>query len=92
MEKKALRNLNIYNFIFLMEKNNYIPHEIITFNIRDPLCIHKSAKQLIIEKNDMYKRYIKENKDPKIYDKVKCLQNELNSIMESNKQKHYFFF
>ena len=50
MEKKALRNLNIYNLIFLKEKNNYIPHEIITFNIRDPLCIHKSAKQLIREK------------------------------------------
>ena len=37
----------------------------------------------------MYKKYVNENKDPRIFDKVKCLQNELNSIIESNKQKYY---
>ena len=37
----------------------------------------------------MYKSYVKENKDPKIFDKVKCLQSELNSKIESNKQKYY---
>ena len=25
-----------------------------------------------------------------MFDKVKCLQDELNSIIESNKQKYYF--
>ena len=34
----------------------------------------------------MYKRYVKENKDPKIFDEVQCLQKELNSIIESNKK------
>ena len=37
----------------------------------------------------MYKSYVKENKDPKIFDKVKCLQSELNLKIESNKQKYY---
>ena len=37
----------------------------------------------------MYKSYAKENKDSKIFDKVKCLQNKLNSIIESNKQKYH---
>ena len=36
----------------------------------------------------MYKKYVNENKDPKIFDKVKSLQDELNSIIESNKQKY----
>ena len=36
----------------------------------------------------MYKKYVEENKDPRIFDKVKCLQNELYSIIESNKQKY----
>ena len=36
----------------------------------------------------MYKRYVKESGDPKIPDKVMCLQNKLNSIIES-KQKYY---
>ena len=40
----------------------------------------------------MCKRYVKENKDPKTFESfewVKCLQNQLNSIIESNKQKYY---
>ena len=44
-------------------------------------------KQLILEKNEMYKRYVKENKEPEIFDKVNCLQSKLNAITESNKQK-----
>ena len=36
----------------------------------------------------MYKKYDNENKDTRIFDKVKCLQNELDSII-SNKQKYY---
>ena len=43
----------------------------------------------MLEKNEMYKKYFNEIKDPIIFDKVKCLQNELDSIIESNKQKYY---
>ena len=32
----------------------------------------------------------KKNRDPKIFDKVKCVQNQLNSIIESSKQKYYY--
>ena len=44
--------------------SNYIPHATVTFDDRDPPWINKNAKQLILEKNGMYKRYVKENKDP----------------------------
>ena len=93
--KKTLRNLNTIDMIFLLNKtikniiSNYIPHETVTFDDRDPPWINKNVKQLILEKNEMYKKYVNENKDPRIFDKVKCLQNELNSIIESNKQKYY---
>ena len=46
-------------------------------------------KQFILEKNEIYKKHVNDNKDLRIFDKVKCLQNELNSIIESNKQKYY---
>ena len=69
--------------------SNYIPHKTVTFDDRDPSWINKNAKQLILEKNEMYKKYVNENKDPRTFDKVKCLQNELNSIIESSNQKHY---
>ena len=92
--EKALRNLNI-NDIFLFNNtvkniiSNYIPHETVTFVDWDPPWINKNEKQLISEQNEMYKRYVKEIKTPKAFGKVKCLQNELNSIIESNKQKYY---
>ena len=69
--------------------SNYIPHETVTFDDRDPPWINKNAKQLILEKNELDKKYFNENKDPRIFDKVKCLQNELDSIIESNKQEYY---
>ena len=49
----------VKNIIF-----NYIPHAKVTFDDRDPPWINKNAKQLNLEKNGMYKRYVKENKDP----------------------------
>ena len=58
--KKALKNIISY----------YIHHERVTSDDRDPPWINKKPKQLILEKNEMYKRYVKENKDPKIFDKV----------------------
>ena len=82
--------------IFLFNKtvkniiSNWISHETVTFDDRDPPWIYKNGKQLILEKKEMYKRYVNEDKDPRIFNKVKCLQNELNSIIESNKQKYYF--
>ena len=34
-------------------------------------------------------KYVKENQDPKEFNNIKCLQNELNSIIDNNKQNHY---
>ena len=81
--------------IFLFNKtiknilSNYIPHETVTSDDRDPPWINKNVKLLILEKNEMYKKYLNENKDPRIFDKVKCIQNKLDSIIEINKQKCY---
>ena len=76
---KTLRNLNINNMIFSFNKtikniiSNYIPHETDTFDDRDPPWINKNVKQLILGKNEMYEKYVNENKDPRISGKVKCL-------------------
>ena len=43
-------------------------------------------KQLILEKNEIYKKYVNKNKEPKIFEKAKCLRNDLDSIIESNKK------
>ena len=36
--------------------SHYIPHEIVTFDDRDPPWINKNVKQLILEKNEMHKK------------------------------------
>ena len=70
--------------IFLFNKtlknyvSDFLPHETVAFDNRHPQWINKNTKQLILEKSDMYRRYVKENKDSKIFDKVKCIQIELN--------------
>ena len=95
---KTLRNLipNINNIISLFNKtvkniiSNFIPRETVKFDDRDPPWINKNAKQLILEKKGIYKRCVKANKDSELFVKVECLQNELNSIIEGNKQKYYF--
>ena len=49
--------------------------------------LHRSKK---CETVDLREKYIfKENKDPKIFDRVKYLRSKLNSLIESNKQKYY---
>ena len=44
---------------------------------------------LINEKNDTIQCYLHSNKDPKLFNKVEYLQNELKSLIESHKEKYY---
>ena len=44
--------------------SNYVPHEAVTFDDINPQWINKNGKEVIVEKNEMYKRYFEESKDP----------------------------
>ena len=69
--------------------SNYIPHEIIICDDRDPPWINNRVKELINEKNDTFQCSLHSNKDPKLFSKVEYLQNELKSLIEANKEKYY---
>ena len=56
---------------------------------RDPPWINNRVKEIIYEKNDTFQCYLHGNKDPKLFNKVKYLQNELKSLIEANKEKYY---
>ena len=58
--------------------SNYIPHQTVGFADADWLWTNTNLEQLIPEMNEIYKKYVKENKDPKIFDIVKFLQHQLN--------------
>ena len=92
---KSFRNLCINEMVHLFNKtiknilSNYIPHETITCDDRDPPWINSKIKQLIQEINNTYRIYILSNKNPQIFEKVNYLQNQLKLLTESNKERYY---
>ena len=69
--------------------SNYIPHEIIICDDRDPPLINNRVKELINEKSDTFQCYLDSNKDPKLFNKAEYFQGELKSLIKVNKEKYY---
>ena len=69
--------------VFLFNKtaknifSNFILHETVTCDDRDPHWINNNIKQLIQEKNNTHRSYILNDKNPQIFHKVMYLQNSL---------------
>ena len=59
-----LFNKTVKNIIF-----TYISRETVTFDDRDHPCINTNGKQLVLDKNEIYKKYGKKSNDPRIFDK-----------------------
>ena len=69
--------------------SNYVPHETVTCDDRDPLWINSRIKELIQEINNIFRIHILSYKNPQISEKVKYLQNQLKLLTESNKESYY---
>ena len=63
--------------------SNYIPHETIICDDRDPTWINKDIKRLILDKNHPYKSYIRNDKSLKFFNQFQFLQTKLNSLIET---------
>ena len=93
--RKSFRNLNINEMASLFNRiiknilSNYIPHEAIICDDKDPPWFNKNIKQLIQGKNNACKSYILTNKNPQIFDRVKRLENQLKCSIEGKKEKYY---
>ena len=77
--------------VFLFNKNikNTLSNCIFHDDDRDPLWINDNIKQLIQEKNDTYRNYILNNKNPQIFNKIKHLQKQLKNLIERSQEKYY---
>ena len=82
-EKVNLFNKTIKNII-----RNYIPHETIACDDRDPPWIHKDIKELIHEKNQACSYRQNKNSIFSVY-QFELLQSKLNSLMEKSKSNYY---
>ena len=69
--------------------SNYIPHEIIICDDRDPPWINKDIKQLILDKNHAYKSYIRKDKSLQLFNQFQFLQTRLSSLIEESKNQYY---
>ena len=68
---------------------NFLPHETVTCDYRDPPWINNNIKQLIQEKNNTYRSYILNDKKPQTFHKVKHLQKQLKKLIEHSQEKYY---
>ena len=68
---------------------NYIPHETITCHDRDHPCINEDIKQLILDKNDAYKSYIRNVKSLQFFNQFQFFQTKLSSLIKESKKQYY---
>ena len=68
---------------------NFIPHETVTCDDRDPPWINSKIKGLIQEKNIAKKCYFQNNKDIQLFRRFQCMQNLLTATIEKSKEQFY---
>ena len=81
--------VNLLNKTIKNITRNYIPHETITWNDRDPPWINKDIKELIHEKNQVYKSYRQNKNNIFSVHLFELLQSKLNSLIEKSKSNYY---
>ena len=69
--------------------SNYILHETIICDDRDPPWINKDIKQLILDKNHAYKFNIRNDKYFQFFNQFQFLQTKLSSLIEKSKNQYY---
>ena len=69
--------------------SNYIPHETIGCNNRDPPWINKNIKKLINDKNHEYKSYRQNENNSPTFQNFQFLHSKLNSLIEESKHKYH---
>ena len=91
--EKCFANISVNNKVHMFNKtiknimSNYIPHETIICDDRDPPWINKDIKQLILDKNHAYKSYIRNDKSLQLFNQFQFLQTRLSSLIEESKNQ-----
>ena len=67
---------------------NFIPHETIICDDRDPIWISNRIKKIIYKRNSLYKVY-PVNTDARIFDKLTLLQKNLDLAVDESNDAYY---
>ena len=92
---RVFRNLNInegvsfFNKTILNEVSNFIPHETIICDDRDPSWKSSRVKNLINDKEILYKKCLCSGKNRKVFEKFKVLQNKIVHLTNDSRVRYY---
>ena len=92
---RALSNVSVDEKVYFFIKTllniiqNFVPHETIICDDRDPPWLNKEIKKLMLEKNLAFKSYYYSNKSMFLFEKFKALQYQLNISIEESQEKYY---
>ena len=81
--------VDIFNRAILNVLSNFVPHELILGNDKDPPWFNNRIKTLIKEKNATYKIFCHNKDNPDLIYRLKFLQEHLSSTIESSKERYY---
>ena len=81
--------VDIFHRTILNILSNFIPHEIIVCNDKDPTWLNNRIKTLIQEKNATYKIYRHHKDNPDLIYRLQFLQERLSISIESSKERYY---
>ena len=93
--ERYFANTSVNNKVHMFNKtiknimSNYIPHETIICDDRDPPWINKDIKELILDKNRAYKSYIRNEKSLYFLNQFQFLQTKLSTLIEESKNQYY---
>ena len=69
--------------------SNYIPHETITCDDRNPPWIDEKIKKLVLQKNGAFLAYSRDKNNTDLFNKFQSLQAHLKTTIEESKQNYY---
>ena len=89
LNKNVNEKVNIFNEKIINILRNFIPHETVLCDVRDPSWLNNKVKSLIHEKNKTFNRSKSDRRNSCLRRQLNCLQDRLNDWIEASKQKYY---
>ena len=83
------KKVSIFNETILNVLSNYIPHETLTCDDKDPPWFNSRIKSLLQDKNKLYKDFRRSNSNAQLLNKLNHLQEQLNFLINRSKQYYY---
>ena len=93
--EKSFENINVNEMVHLLNRtikntlHDFIPHEIITCDDRDPPWINSSIRRLIQDKNEAYKHFKRSNNNSQYFENFQCRQNLPGVSIEASKGRYF---